>query len=389
MSAPSIMIESSLNQLLVEPPGGLDERFCEVMDAAPVMIWVSGQDKCCVWFNRKWLIFTGRSMAQELGNGWTEGVHREDFDRCLEIYLSHFDARKEFRMQYRLRQRDGAYHWIDDIGIPRYAREGQFLGYIASCVDIHEHRDTQDELRRRLLEIAHLNRSTTGGELLATIAHEIYQPLTAIATNGNAGLRWLSKEPPNLDEVRAALERMVDSVHRAKNVVETIRSMFKKGGQNNVPLNVNKLIQEMMGLLTGELQERHVSVQTNLLTELPEVTADRVQLQQVILNLIMNAAEAMDPVVDRRRLLKVTSKTRDPAWVLIAIEDFGTGVDQENIESIFEPFYTTKALGMGMGLSICRSIVEAHGGRLFASHNQPHGMILQIVLPANEAVPER
>jgi signal transduction histidine kinase len=156
-----------------------------------------------------------------------------------------------------------------------------------------------------------------------------------------------------------------------------------------VPLNVNKLIQEMMGLLTGELQERHVSVQTNLLTELPEVTADRVQLQQVILNLIMNAAEAMDPVVDRRRLLKVTSKTRDPAWVLIAIEDSGTGVDQENIESIFEPFYTTKALGMGMGLSICRSIVEAHGGRLFASHNQPHGMILQIVLPANEAVPER
>jgi len=388
MFDPSIMIESSLNQLPVEPPGGLDERFCEVMDAAPVMIWVSGQDKRCVWFNWKWLIFTGRSMAQELGNGWAEGVHRDDFDRCLQTYVSCFDVRHEFQMQYRLRRHDGAYHWIDDTGIPRYDREGQFLGYIGSCVDIHEHRDTQDELRRRLLEIAHLNRRTTGGELLATIAHEINQPLAAIATNGNAGLRWLSKEPPNLDEVRAALERLVDAVHRAKNVVGTIRTMFKKGGQKSMPLNVNKLIQEMMGLLTGDLQKRHVSVQTNLLTELPDVRADRVQLQQVILNLIMNAAEAMDAVVDRPRLLKVTSKTRDPASVLIAIEDSGTGVDQEKIGSIFEPFYTTKALGMGMGLSICRSIVEAHGGRLSASHNQPHGMILQIVLPANEAVSE-
>src|ERR1700674_903001 len=144
------MIEGSFDQHPIEPAGGLDARFCEVMDAAPVMIWVSGQDKRCLWFNRQWLIFTGRNMAQELGNGWAEGVHREDFDRCLETYISHFDARKEFRMQYRLRQHDGAYHWIDDTGIPRYARGGSFLGYIGSCVDIHEYRATQDELRHRL-----------------------------------------------------------------------------------------------------------------------------------------------------------------------------------------------------------------------------------------------
>jgi PAS domain S-box-containing protein len=119
-----------------EPQGGLDARFCEAMDAAPVMIWVSGEDKLCIWFNRPWLEFTGRTLAEELGNGWAEGVHPEDFDRCLEIYVSHFDARTKFRTQYRMRRHDGEYRWIDDIGIPRYARDGSFLGYFGSCTDV-------------------------------------------------------------------------------------------------------------------------------------------------------------------------------------------------------------------------------------------------------------
>src|SRR5262249_43295693 len=134
-----------------EPPGGLDAGFREVMDAAPVMIWVSGQDKLCIWFNKPWLTFTGRGLAQEHGNGWSQGVHPDDFSRCLETYVSHFDVRAKFQMQYRLRRHDGAYRWIDDTGIPRYARDGSFLGYIGSCTDIHEQRETQSELRRRLL----------------------------------------------------------------------------------------------------------------------------------------------------------------------------------------------------------------------------------------------
>src|SRR5262245_1294266 len=137
----------------VERPGGLDERFCEVMDAAPVMIWVSGEDKGCVWFNRPWLTFTGRSLAQELGNGWTDGVHRDDFDRCLEIYVGHFEARKEFRMEYRLRGCDGAYHWIEDIGIPRHARDGTFLGYIGSCTDVTHLKATEAALRESELRL--------------------------------------------------------------------------------------------------------------------------------------------------------------------------------------------------------------------------------------------
>jgi PAS domain S-box-containing protein len=129
------------------PTSKLDARFCEVMDAAPVMIWMSGTDKGCVWFNRPWLTFTGRSLAQETGYGWSEGVHPDDFERCIELYSSHFDARKDFRMQYRLRRHDGVYRWIDDTGIPRYAGDNDFLGYIGSCIDIHEYREMQSELR--------------------------------------------------------------------------------------------------------------------------------------------------------------------------------------------------------------------------------------------------
>lgn len=169
-----MLVRSPGENIPVERPGGLDERFCEVMDAAPVMIWVSGEDKGCVWFNRPWLTFTGRSMAQELGNGWTEGVHRGDFDRCLEIYIGHFEARKEFRMQYRLRRFDGAYDWIDDIGIPRYARDGTFLGYIGSCIDVTPLKTTEaalgeSELRLRFaLEAAQMG--TFEADITATQA---------------------------------------------------------------------------------------------------------------------------------------------------------------------------------------------------------------------------
>jgi PAS domain S-box-containing protein len=147
------VIQHSFGDLPIECPGGLDERFCEVMDAAPVMIWVSGKDKDCIWFNRPWLTFTGRSMAQETGNGWRDGVHPDDFDRCLEIYIGHFEAREKFRMEYRLRRHDGAYRWIDDAGIPHYARDGTFLGYIGSCVDITHLKETEDARREGALRL--------------------------------------------------------------------------------------------------------------------------------------------------------------------------------------------------------------------------------------------
>jgi len=366
-------------ELPTEPTGGLDARFCEVMDAAPVMIWVAGKDKGCVWFNRPWLTFTGRRMAQEVGNGWAEGVHRNDFDRCAEVYFSHFDARKDFRMQYRLRRHDGAYRWIDDTGIPRFARNGTFLGYIGSCIDVHEHRETQLELRRRLLEIAELNRQADTAILAASIAHEINQPLAAIVLNGDAGLHWL--ETPNVDKTRATLNNIIRAGHRATEVIASIRAITKKEHRTRAPLSLNELIRDVLTLVEAELQSYHIAVRTTLNETIPEVLADRVQLQQVMLNLIKNAIEAMSFVADSSRVLHLKTELDSSQNIVVSVQDTGTGIGPENIERIFNRFFTTKTQGMGMGLAICRSIIEAHNGRLWAEAGDHQGSLFRISLP--------
>lgn len=370
-------------ELPAEPPGGLDARFCEVMDAAPVMIWVSGEDKGCVWFNQPWLTFTGRGMAQQVGNGWAEGVHQGDFDRCLKVYTSHFDARIEFRMYYRLRRYDGEYRWVDDTGVPRYAHDGTFLGYIGSCVDVHEYRRTQTELRRRLQEIAELNRKAEVAALTASIAHEINQPLAAIISNGEAGLLGLEKESPDLDGLREILDCIVDEGHRANRIIDGIRAIFKRGHQIKEPLDVNDLIRDVLMLVDADLHSHNITVQTTLNDALPQVSADPIQLQQVILNLIKNAIEAMSAVKDDSRVLRLETELGDPANLSITVQDTGPGIDAESIERIFDRFFTTKSKGMGIGLSICRSIIEAHGGRLWAEPRVRQGSMFRISLPVS------
>ena len=351
------------------------------MDAAPVMIWVSGKDKRCVWFNKPWLTFTGRRLAQEVGDGWSEGVHPDDFDRCIKIYSSHFDARRDFRMQYRLRRYDGAYRWIDDTGIPRFARDGTFLGYIGSCIDIHEYREIQSELRRRLLEIAELNRQADAAILAASIAHEISQPLAGIVYNSAAGLRWLARETPNVERATATLNNINHAGQRAVEIVDSIRAISKKEQRIHASLSLNELIQEVLVLAEAELQTHHIAVRTTLNEKIPEVMADRIQLQQVILNLIKNAVEAMSSIADSSRVLHLKSELDGSQNVVVTVQDSGTGIDPENIERIFDRRFTTKTQGMGMGLAICRSIIEAHNGRLWAEAGIPQGSLFRISLP--------
>ena len=360
-----------------EPSGGLDARFCEVMDAAPVMIWVSGEDKGCVWFNKPWLTFTGRQMDQEIGNGWSEGVHRDDFDRCLKIYTTQFDARKDFRMQYRLRRYDGAYRWMDDTGIPRFARDGSFLGYIGSCIDIHDYREVQSELRRRLLEIAALNRRADTAMVIGSISQEINQPLAAIVSNGNAGLRWLDADTPNVERARTTLRNIVRAGLSAGEIIDSVRAIADEDSYLSAPVDLNELIREVLMLVENELEDHHISVRATLNEMIPIVFADRVQLQQVVLNLIKNAIEAMSSVAEGHRLLHIETEF-----------DAGAGIDREKVDRIFDRFYTTKPNGLGMGLAICRTIIEAHGGQLRANANMSRGAKLQFTVPtrnANEA----
>jgi C4-dicarboxylate-specific signal transduction histidine kinase len=221
------------------------------------------------------------------------------------------------------------------------------------------------------------------GAITASIAHEIKQPLTAIVANAEAALRWLSNNPPNRDKAAATLQRIVRDGQRAGQVVETVRAMFKKDGEEKTLLDMNNVVRQVFVLLRGELQKHEVVVEYELGRELPRVLGDQVQLQQVIMNLVMNAIEAMSLVTDRPRSLRVSSARCDPAGLILVLEDSGTGLDPEHIDRIFEPFFTTKSQGMGLGLSICRSIVEAHRGQLMASHACPHGTSFQVILPAD------
>jgi putative pyrimidine permease RutG len=234
-------------------------------------------------------------------------------------------------------------------------------------------------------EFARAAQLTTMEEMAASIAHEIKQPLTAIIMHGNAGARWLANVPPRIDEATAALKHIVADGHRATQVIDGMRAMFRKDGGERIDLDVNEVVREVLMLLAEELEEQDVRVDAHLAERLPPVHANRVQLQQVVLNLITNAVEAMSSVRDRDRLLRVTTAAEAPDRVLLSIEDSGSGIDPKNADRLFDPFFTTKPRGMGMGLSICRSIVESHDGRLWMTPAVRRGSIFHVRLPSAAA----
>jgi signal transduction histidine kinase len=217
--------------------------------------------------------------------------------------------------------------------------------------------------------------------MTGSIAHEIKQPIAAIVASANAGLRWLERTNPDVDETRAVLKAIVRDGHRVDGVINGIRTVFKGNAATRVSVDLNKLIREVLAFAQGEHQTWPIEVHSNLADNLPLVPGDRVQLQQVIFNLITNAIDAMDMVIDRTRSLRVTSELKGSDAVVVKIADTGTGIAPENIDRIFDSFFTTKSHGMGMGLAICRSIIEAHGGTLSASPGYAHGAVFQLVLP--------
>lgn len=244
-----------------------------------------------------------------------------------------------------------------------------------------EARENERRYREALMELAHANRVTTMGQLTASIAHEVNQPIAAVVTNAHAGLRWLGAEPPNLEEVRQTLGCIISDGMRAGDVVRRIRALIKKAPPRKEALEINELVRDVIALTRGEAAKNRVSVRAQLAEGLPLIRADRVQLQQVILNLIINAVEAMSGVDAGMRELLISTGSEVAKGVVVRLRDSGPGVDPKVAECLFEPFYTTKAEGMGMGLAICRSIIEAHGGRMWAGANEPRGAVFQFTLP--------
>jgi PAS domain S-box-containing protein len=252
--------------------------------------------------------------------------------------------------------------------------------------DITGRKRAEEALSKAQTELAYITRVMTMGELAASIAHEINQPLAAVVTNGSACMRWLTRSQPDLEEAKGAVQRIIRDGKRASDIIARIRALLKRTAANRVPLDINEVIQETMGLAENEVRRRRVSLQSDFAANLPWVLGDRVQLQQVILNLIMNGIEAMSSVADGLRQLLIKTQTDDSQQVLISVTDSGIGLDPKRAEHLFEAFFTTKTEGMGMGLSISRSIVEAHGGRLWATSNAGPGATFQFTVPISPGV---
>jgi C4-dicarboxylate-specific signal transduction histidine kinase len=291
--------------------------------------------------------------------------------------------------------RDFVYSTVNESGAPVYVRasgkpvfgaKGYFLGYRGTGADITaiiraDH--AEEALRKAQMELAHVTRMTTLGELAASIAHEINQPLAAVVANGDACLRWLDRETPDLDAARRSVEWIINDGNRASDVIRRVRALANKTEIEKVALDLNDVIKEVIALVKSELTSHLVSLRMELTSALLMVRGDRVQLQQVMINLIMNGVEAMQSVTDRPRELVIRSSQEKIQQVLVSVTDCGVGISAANADRLFNAFFTTKSSGMGMGLSICRSIMEAHGGRLWVTANLPHGATFQFTLPAN------
>lgn len=357
-----------------------EARFRNMADKAPVMIWMSGTDKLCTFFNKGWLDFTGRNLEQELGNGWAEGVHQADLDRCLEIFNESFDARKEFAMEYRLRRNDGEYRWILDKGVPRVEPDGTFIGYIGTCIDITERLSAQ----RDRAELAHLTRISTMGELAGSLAHELNQPLTAILSNAQAARRFLAADPADSGQLLEILDDIVDDDNRAGEVIRRMRSLFKKEEIEFDVIDLPSVIRDVMPLVNTDAVLHNIRLAVELPLRPVFVRGNKIQLQQVALNLLLNAFNAMNECPPTQRQVNVGIEVCNPPLVKVAVRDRGTGLRNDQLEKMFEPFFTTKPDGLGMGLSISRSIIEAHAGRLWAENNSDRGATFYFTLPMSE-----
>jgi PAS domain S-box-containing protein len=351
-------------------------------DAAPVMIWVTGPDKLCTFFNKTWLNFTGRSMEQGVvGNGWAASVHPDDLSRCYESYSSSFDARRNFNIEHRLRRADGEYRWVLCTGVPRFDPSGAFAGYIGSDIDITDQKCAEATLRRSLNEVAHLNRVAAMAELTVSLAHEINQPLAAILLNAQAARRFLSHESRDLARVHRCLTDIAADDERAGEIIKRLRAVLRKGESQVSLVDLNDVVSDAIRLVRTDALLRNTTVVSEPSPGLARVLGDRIQLYQVALNLIMNGLEATAERPPGERWVSVRTAGSESGGVQLTVEDSGRGVAESDLPRVFEPFFSTKREGLGMGLSISRSIVQAHGGQIWAESRAGGGAIFHCLLP--------
>ena len=361
-----------------------EQRFRNMADTAPVMIWVSGPDKLCTFFSKGWLEFTGRTMEQELGNGWVKGVHPDDVDRCIATYSASFDARHRFRMEYRVRRADGEYRWVLDDGIPRSEPGGVFVGYIGSCIDITEVKRSQEEaLASQKLESV--------GQLARGIAHDFNNLLGGVLAHSDLALVELASGSSPVEE----LQKIRDGAIRGAEIVRQL--MIYTGQESEVfeLVDVSEIVEHMLELLKVSVS-KHAALEPDLGKDLPAVRANPAQLRRVVMNLITNASEAIG---DRDGVIRVTTKRVTLDWdspvaapeclsegdyVQLEVSDTGRGMTAETQARFFDPFFTTRLAGHGLGLAVVQGIVRSLGGTIRLVSAPGKGTTFQILLPGVE-----
>ena len=311
-------------------------------------------------------------------------VHPEERVRVEREFLGAVRAGRDVDVEYRIVRQDGEVKYIHGRAHPVFGTSGEVTEYVGTVEDITERRHGEESLSNMQAELARATRAITLGQLMASITHEVNQPLAALIANAGAGLRWLAGEKPRLGQARQALTRIVRDGNRASEVIARIRALVRRADAERNSLDLNGVIEDVIALLKTELRKNKVVLKTRLGANLPAVWGDKVQLQQVLLNLIMNAIESMSAVATRTRLLTIATRS-DAAGVSVRVKDRGVGLDKGSLERVFEPFYTTKPQGMGIGLAISRTIVETHGGLLWATCNRGPGAMFEFRLPTARA----
>ena len=310
-----------------------------------------------------------------------ERIHPQDRPFVEQTFDRAVREKSDLEMDYRIVLTDASTRYLQSLGHPVIGESGDLVGFVGTVMDVTERKQAEGALHKAQAELGHVTRVMTMGELVASIAHEVNQPLGAIVTNGHACVRLLSREVPDLDKSREVIERMIRDGMRASEVIKRIRDLLHKAPAERVPLNINETIREVIALVSSDVLRSKVELKTELAADLPPVVGDRIQLQQVILNLILNARDAMSAVKTHPRELLITSRKSKTGEVVVAVRDSGAGLNPKNVDRIFDPFFTTKPEGMGLGLSISRTIVETHGGTLWAIPNGDKGATMQFTLP--------
>jgi len=355
----------------------------QMTETIPEMLWGATPDGSMDYCNTRVLDYTGLSQQEIKGAGWMKMIHPDDAENVARAWKRSVESGEPFYFEFRgLRASDGKHRWCVSRALPLRSAGGDILRWHGTVVDFHDRRQAQEDLRNAQAELAHVNRVITMGELTASIAHEVNQPLASIIASGDSCAAWLTNEPPNLDKARAAASRVIQAATQASETVQRLRALFRKTTSMTTSVDVNAAIEDTISLVRHEAQRNKVVLRTELGPVVASVKGDRVQLQQVILNLTMNGIESVARLDHEPRWVMIRSTLSNTGELVVSVEDTGPGIEAEHADRLFAPFFTTKPHGIGMGLPICRSIIEAHGGRLWAAKNEPRGAVFNFVLPA-------